>query len=36
MLSTLSCICGVLSCDFSDILEIIPDETTESEDKVNG
>ena len=34
--SVLAKICGVLNCDVSDIMEMIPDETTESEDKVNG
>ena len=27
---------AVLNCDVSDIMEMIPDETIESEDKVNG
>ena len=35
-ISVLAKICGVLNCDVSDIMEMIPDETTESEDKVNG
>lgn len=34
--SVLAKICGVLNCDVSDIMEMIPDETIESEDKVNG
>ena len=34
--SVLAKIYGVLNCDVSDIMEMIPDETTESEDKVNG
>ncbi len=34
--SVLAKICGVLNCDVSDIMEMIPDEATESEDKVNG
>ena len=34
--SVLAKICGVLNCDVSDITEMIPDETIESEDKVNG
>ena len=34
--SVLAKFCGVLNCDVSDIMEMIPDETTESEDKVNG
>lgn len=34
--SVLAKICGVLNCDASDIMEMIPDEATESEDKVNG
>ena len=29
-------ICGVLDCDVSDIMEMISDETAESEEKVNG
>ena len=29
-------ICGVLNCDVSDIMEMVPDESTESEEKVDG
>jgi len=29
-------ICDVLNCDVSDIMEMIPDKITESEDNVNG
>ena len=34
--SVLAKICGVLNCDVSDIMEMIPDESTESEEKVDG
>ena len=34
--SVLAKICGFLNCDVSDIMEMVPDETTDSEDKVNG
>ena len=34
--SVLAKICGVLNCDVSDIMEMVPDESTESEEKVDG
>ncbi len=34
--SVLAKICGVLNCDISDIMEMIPDDDSESEDKENG
>ena len=34
--SVLAKICGVLNCDVSDIMEMIPDDSNESEDKENG
>ena len=34
--SFLAKICGVFNCDVSDIMEMIPDDSNESEDKENG
>ena len=34
--SVLAKICGVLNCDVSDIMEMVPDDSDESEEKVNG
>ena len=34
--SVLAKICGVLNCDVSDIMQMVPDESTESEEKVDG
>ena len=34
--SVLAKICSVLNCDVSDIMEMIPDSESESEDIVNG